>query len=131
MHSGASIGSLESGMRNVLDENELERAMADIDKAKARSRQQRIRSFCNAAAQGNEEWLGRLLKSGIKVNDADANGRTALMLATCAGHLSVSIRAIHPKWPPLSHILLLPSTSLQQFNTDLCSYIYIGGQEPC
>ena len=91
MHSNVSVGSLESGMRNVLDENELERAMADIDKAKARSREQRIRSFCNAAALGNEDWLARLLKSGIKINDADANGRTALMLATCAGHLDVSV----------------------------------------
>ena len=58
-----------------MDDAQLERAMEDIDKAKVRSKEQRIRSFCNAASLGNIEVLGRLLNTGIDVNGTDANGR--------------------------------------------------------
>jgi len=58
-----------------MDDAQLERAMEDIDKAKIRSKEQRIRSFCNAASLGNIEVLGRLLNTGIDINGTDANGR--------------------------------------------------------
>jgi len=74
-HSNASLMSLESGMRSVMDDAQLEIAMAEIDKAKSRSREQRIRSFCNAACLGSMDILIRLVNSGVDINGADANGR--------------------------------------------------------
>jgi len=61
-----------------MDDAQLERAMADIDKAKNRSREQRIRSFCNASYLGNMDTLARLLNSGVDPNGTDANGRYAI-----------------------------------------------------
>ena len=74
-HSGNSFNSFESGLKTIMDDAQLERAMAEIDRAKSRSREQRIRSFCNAASLGNIDMLGRLVKSGVDVNGTDANGR--------------------------------------------------------
>ncbi|TFJ86293.1 hypothetical protein NSK_002501 [Nannochloropsis salina CCMP1776] len=67
----------------------MEKAMDSIDKAKKRSKEQRIRSFCNAAAEGNMDILQRLLRSGIDINGRDCNERTALMLATSAGNFEL------------------------------------------
>lgn len=75
MHSAISHSSLESGLRTIMDDGQLERAMQDIDKAKGRSQEQRIRSFCNAAALGNTHVLARLINSAVDVNGRDANGR--------------------------------------------------------
>jgi len=58
-----------------MDDAQLERAMAEIEKAKSRSREQRIRSFCNAATLGNIDMLARLVKSGVDVNGVDSDGR--------------------------------------------------------
>ena len=58
-----------------MDENQIERAMADVDKAKGRTREQRIRCFCNAASLGNMDMMGRLINGGVDVNGKDANGR--------------------------------------------------------
>jgi len=87
--SSASSHTVESGIQYSKDDAQLERAMADIEVAKGRNREQRIRSFCNASSLGNIEILSRLLNSGVNVNGTDANGRTALMLATCSGNLEV------------------------------------------
>ena len=58
-----------------MDDAQLELAMAEIDRAKWRSREQRIRSFCNAAWLGNLDVLVRLINSGVDINGSDANGR--------------------------------------------------------
>ncbi|EKX38334.1 hypothetical protein GUITHDRAFT_61596, partial [Guillardia theta CCMP2712] len=43
--------------------------------------------LCEAAATGNLEQITRLLNNGVNVNEADYDGRTALHLACCEGHL--------------------------------------------
>lgn len=63
--------------------------MDDIAQAKSKSKEQRVRAFCNAAAAGNMDMLQRLHSSGIHVDSTDSNGRTALMLATCGGHMAM------------------------------------------
>ena len=74
-HSNMSFLSIDSNLRSNWDDGQLERAMDDIDKAKLRSMEQRVRSFCNAAASGSIQALSRLLQTGIDVNGTDANGR--------------------------------------------------------
>jgi hypothetical protein len=87
MTSGTSV---DSSLFSALGGDDMmEKAMDSIDKAKKRSKEQRIRSFCNAAAEGNMDILQRLLRSGIDINGRDCNGRTALMVASCAGNFEV------------------------------------------
>lgn len=73
--SSTTFTSLESSLKSVMDDAQLERAIADISKAKERSKEQRIRSLLNAAAHGNMDEISRLLNSGVDVNGRDANGR--------------------------------------------------------
>ena len=71
----SSLHSFESGFKSMVDEEVFEKAMDDIAKAKTKSREQRIRVFCNAALLGNTEAMSRLISSGVNINDVDANGR--------------------------------------------------------
>jgi len=87
--SGTSVDS--SVFSALGGDDMMEKAMDSIDKAKKRSKEQRIRSFCNAAAEGNMDILQRLLRSGIDINGRDCNGRTALMVASCAGNFEVLV----------------------------------------
>lgn len=66
-----------------------EKALDNIERAQRKSKEQRIRSFCNAAAMGDLATVQRLLKTGVDVNGADCDGRTALMLAACSGKMDV------------------------------------------
>lgn len=99
--SGTSVDS--SVFSALAGDDMMEKAMDSIDKAKKRSKEQRIRSFCNAAAEGNMDILQRLLRSGIDINGRDCNGRTALMVASCAGNFEVGEKA---SWP-LSDLIVV------------------------
>ncbi|EKX34968.1 hypothetical protein GUITHDRAFT_80170, partial [Guillardia theta CCMP2712] len=45
--------------------------------------------LCEAAYAGNVEQVRRLLDNGVNVNDSDYDGRTALHLAACEGHVEL------------------------------------------
>ncbi|GAB5032884.1 potassium channel skor-like [Nannochloropsis oceanica] len=87
MAQSMSTHSLD--MTVIAGDDLIEKAMDSIDKAQKRSKEQRIRSFCNAAAEGNMDILQRLLRSGIDVNGRDCNERTALMVASSAGNFEL------------------------------------------
>lgn len=53
--------------------------------AKRKSEEQRVRSFCNAAAIGDMDQINRLLSSGVSIDATDANNRWA-PAATSALH---------------------------------------------
>ena len=44
-------------------------------------------AMCTAASIGDVEQINRLVLSGVDVNEADYDGRTALHLAACEGHV--------------------------------------------
>jgi len=45
--------------------------------------------FLNAAKSGDVQIVKNYIESGVDLDEADANGNTALMLASMAGHLKV------------------------------------------
>jgi hypothetical protein len=52
-----------------------EQAMGAMERAKRKSKEMRVRSFCDAAFLGDMDLLQRLMKSGIDINGSDVNGR--------------------------------------------------------
>ena len=45
--------------------------------------------LCQAAAKGELDYIRLLIENGVDVNTTDVDGRTALHLAVCYGHLEV------------------------------------------
>ena len=45
--------------------------------------------LCHAAARGELDYIRLLVENGVDVNSTDVDGRTAVHLAVCYGHLDV------------------------------------------
>jgi ankyrin repeat protein len=45
--------------------------------------------FLNAAKSGDAQILEKFIEAGVDLDDTDANGNTALIFATMAGHLQI------------------------------------------
>jgi hypothetical protein len=72
--SVVSMGSVMSDMSQNQDATR-EKALDNIEKAQSKSSEQRIRSFCNAAAMGDKDMIQRLIKAGTEINGTDCDGR--------------------------------------------------------
>lgn len=98
----AASSLLSDNINNHVDVTRV-KALDNIERAQRKSQAQRIRSFCNAAAMGDVETVQRLLKSGVDVNGADCDGRTALMLAAACGKMDVvRLLMLHGAKPDLT-----------------------------
>jgi len=62
----------------------IEQKVADLNQ---RRKAEHIAAFCGAAARGELEKMQRFFRIGLHVDETDANGRTALHVASCEGQM--------------------------------------------
>lgn len=77
MHTASAVSTSLSYISDVSGAVDAvrEKAMGAMEKAKRKSKEMRVRAFCDAAYIGDMELLQRLHKTGIDINGTDCNHR--------------------------------------------------------